>query len=188
MCVRNARGKGGGPPKRKEKKKKRRTETRRLTTTGAAELSRTLATLQAQHADLTAGHSGSAHASAIAALDTRKFRTAKAASDLEMEAERLALVRDDAAARLRDLDAQGVEGSDPSAAADDHVLLRLKVYRSLGVELERDGAGDGGGGGAGAAEFARAVVRNDRRGDVQVVNMDRRFSPFFYANYFWQML
>ncbi len=62
---------------------------------------------------------------------------------------------------------------------DDEVLLRLKVYRSLGIELERDGR-DG--------DWTRAVVRNDRRGDVHVVNMDKKFSRFFYANYFWQTL
>jgi kinetochore protein Spc24 len=58
------------------------------------------------------------------------------------------------------------------------VLLRLKVYRSLGIEIERDGEG----------EFSRVVVRNDRKGDVHVVNIDRKFSRFFYANYFWQSL
>jgi kinetochore protein Spc24 len=54
----------------------------------------------------------------------------------------------------------------------------LKVYRSLGIEIERDGEG----------EFSRVVVRNDRKGDVHVVNIDRKFSRFFYANYFWQSL
>jgi kinetochore protein Spc24 len=49
----------------------------------------------------------------------------------------------------------------------------------LGIEIERDEK-DG--------EFSRAVIRNDRKGDVHVVNMDRKFSRFFYANYFWQTL
>jgi kinetochore protein Spc24 len=62
---------------------------------------------------------------------------------------------------------------------EDEVLLRLKVYRSLGMEIERDSR-DG--------EFNRVVVRNDRKGDVHVVNIDRKFSRFFYANYFWQSL
>lgn len=62
---------------------------------------------------------------------------------------------------------------------DDEVLLRLKVYRSLGIDIERDEK-DG--------EWTRAVVRNDRKGDVHVVNMDKKFSRYFYANYFWQTL
>lgn len=147
-------------------------------------------------------HSSSAHASEISALDTQKFRTAKAASDLEMEAERLSSQQADLAARLQELEMQGVEGASFEDAArrrdpvDDEVLLRLKVYRSLGIELERggdadgEGGGDGSGGGSGSGtgEFTKAVVRNDRRGDVHVVNLDKKFSRFFYANYFWQTL
>jgi kinetochore protein Spc24 len=61
---------------------------------------------------------------------------------------------------------------------EDEVLLRLRVYRSLGIEIERDGDG----------EFSKAVVRNDRMKDVQVVSMDRKLSRFWYANYFWGLL
>jgi len=144
------------------------------------ELSRQLGTLASQHNELTSTHSSAAHASEIARLDTQKFRIAKAASDLEMETERLSSQAADLAARLQELELQGADGStgarDP---VEDEVLLRLKVYRSLGIELERDDRD---------SEWVRAVVRNDRRGDVHVVNMDKKFSRFFYANYFWQTL
>ncbi|KAG8406983.1 putative kinetochore protein spc24 [Metarhizium acridum] len=145
-------------------------------------LSRQLNTLSSQHAELTSSHSATDHASKIATLDTRKFRTAKAASDAEMEAERLAQQAADLSARLQELDLQGVGGDDNVRrrdAVDDEVLLRLKVYRSLGIDIERDEK-DG--------EWTRAVVRNDGRGDVHVVNMDKKFSRYFYANYFWQTL
>ncbi|KAI8957217.1 Spc24-domain-containing protein [Daldinia sp. FL1419] len=147
-------------------------------------LGRSLNTLQAQHEELTSQHSSSAHASEISRLDTQKFRIAKAVSDLEMEAERLSSQQADLAARLQELELQGLEGSPEEAArrrdpVDDEVLLRLKVYRSLGIDLERDEK-DG--------EFSRAIVRNDRKGDVHVINMDKKFSRFFYANYFWQTL
>ncbi|KAI1465883.1 Spc24-domain-containing protein [Daldinia caldariorum] len=147
-------------------------------------LGRSLNTLQAQHEELTSQHSSAAHASEISRLDTQKFRIAKAVSDLEMEAERLSSQQADLAARLQELELQGLEGSPEEAAkrrdpVDDEVLLRLKVYRSLGIELERDEK-DG--------EFSRAIVRNDRKGDVHVINMDKKFSRFFYANYFWQTL
>ena len=138
--------------------------------------------MQSQHNDLTSTHSSIAHASEIARLDTQKFRTAKAASDLEMETERLSSQAADLAARLQDLELQGVDGSPADAArdpVDDEVLLRLKVYRSLGIDIERDEK-DG--------DFTKAIVRNDRKGDVHVVNMDKKFSRFFYANYFWQTL
>lgn len=146
-------------------------------------LSRQLGTMQSQHAELVSQHSGSAHASDMSRLDTQKFRIAKAASDLEMDTERLSSQLADLHARLQELELQGADGG--AAAADngelveDEILLRLKVYRSLGIDVERD-AKDG--------EFARAVVRNDRKGDVHVVNLDKKFSRFFYANYFWQTL
>lgn len=101
-----------------------------------------------------------------------------------METERLAGQLADLGARLQELELQGVEGGDADGAGgrdavEDEVLLRLRVYRSLGIDVERDER-DG--------EFARAVVRNDRKGDVHVVNLDKKFSRFFYANYFWQTL
>lgn len=136
--------------------------------------------MSTQHTELTASHSSAAHASEIARLDTQKFRTAKAVSDLEMETERLAGQAADLAARLQELELQGGAGGVDGGAGDpveDEVLLRLKIYRSLGIEIERDGR-DG--------EWNKAVIRNERRGDVHVVNMDKKFSRFFYANYFWQ--
>ncbi|KAH7189265.1 putative kinetochore protein SPC24 [Fusarium flagelliforme] len=147
-------------------------------------LSRQLATHTSRHDDLVTSHSSADHASNIARLDTLKFRTAKAAADAETDAERLALTAADLKARLRELELQGVEGDAAANArrrdpVDDEVLLRLKVYRSLGIDIER-GDRDG--------EWSKAVIRNDRKGDVHVVNMDKKFSRFFYANYFWQTL
>lgn len=151
-------------------------------------LSRQLNTLASRHEDLVSSHSAADHASRIARLDTEKFRTAKAAGDAEAEAERLAQRAADLNARLQELELQGVEGAAAAATAgrrgrgdavDDEVLLRLKVYRSLGIDIHRDG-GDG--------EWTKAVVRNDRSQDVHVVNMDKKFSRYFYANYFWNIL
>lgn len=56
--------------------------------------------------------------------------------------------------------------------------LRLKIFRSLGIDIEPDEAGN----------FHRAVIRNSRKGDVHVVNIDPKFSRFFYSNYFWQTM
>ncbi len=61
---------------------------------------------------------------------------------------------------------------------DDEISLKLKVYRGLGIDIERDGDG----------EYRKAVIRNLGKGDVNIVNVDPKFSRFFYANYFWQQL
>lgn len=145
------------------------------------ELSRTLTTLNNQHQETVAGHSATNHASEIATLDTHKFRIAKSANDLEIESERLASQLADLHSRLQELDLQGVEGGDNAkrGQVDDEISLKLKVYRGLGIEVERDR--DNG-------EYTKAVIRNAKKGDVHVVNMDSKFSRFFYANYFWQTM
>ena len=117
-----------------------------------------------------------------------------------MDAEKLQLQLDQLQARLAELEAQGDEGGDLAGeggggqgagtepgALEDEILLRLKVYRSLGIDLERDkdeemGGLDGGGG------FTKAIIRNDRQGNVNVVTMDKKFSRYFYANHIWSTL
>ncbi|KAI5291962.1 kinetochore-associated Ndc80 complex subunit spc24 [Ascosphaera acerosa] len=144
-------------------------------------LSRTLHTLEAQHAELVAAHNPAAHAASMVELDTRKFRTAKAAADLEVEGDRLQAELEALQARLAELDEQGVEGDEAARRAreaDDATLLRLKVYRSLGIEAEPDEQGN----------YTKAVIRDSRKGDVHVVTVDPKFSRFFYANYFWQTM
>lgn len=143
------------------------------------ELSRTLTTLNNHHNETLSSHSSAVHASEIATLDTQKFRIAKTAHDLEIESERLSSQLADLQARLQELEIQGVEGGDAGkrGMVDDEISLKLKVYRGLGIEIERE-----------EGEYTKAVIRNERKGDVHVVNMDSKFSRFFYANYFWQTM
>jgi kinetochore protein Spc24 len=144
------------------------------------ELSRTLTTLNNHYQETLSSHSSTDHASEIATLDTQKFRIAKSANDLEIESERLSSQLADLQARLQELELQGVDGGDNArrGLVDDEISLKLKVYRGLGIDIERDGDG----------EYNKAIVRNGSRGDVHVINMDNKFSKFFYTNYFWQTL
>ena len=57
--------------------------------------------------------------------------------------------------------------------------LKLKVYRSLGIDVESD---------ATTGHYNKAIIRNMQKGDVHVVNIDPKFSRFFYANYFWRTM
>ncbi|OJD09572.1 hypothetical protein ACJ73_10214 [Blastomyces percursus] len=75
-------------------------------------LSRNLNTLSAQHADNVSSHDPARHAASIVELDTKKFRIAKAASELEIESERLEGELEMLKARLAELDAQGLEGDE----------------------------------------------------------------------------
>ena len=69
-----------------------------------------------QHSDTVAAHNSVNHASQIVELDTQKFRIAKAASDLEIEGERLEQELDSLKNRLHELDIQGVEGDEAARA------------------------------------------------------------------------
>ncbi|TKA65856.1 hypothetical protein B0A49_08436 [Cryomyces minteri] len=143
------------------------------------QLSRQLSTVESQHALTVGAHNPTLHASEILALDTQKFRIAKAASDLEIEGERLEAELASLRSQLDSLEAQGIEGSPAANAAgdlEDETILRLRVYRSLGIDVERDRE---------SGSFNKAVVRNREKGDVHVVNVDPKFSRFFYAEYFW---
>lgn len=57
--------------------------------------------------------------------------------------------------------------------------LKLKVYRMLNIDVEPDKQ---------TGLYNKAVVRNVQKGDVHVVNIDPKFSRYFYANYFWNTL
>lgn len=57
--------------------------------------------------------------------------------------------------------------------------LKLKVYRMLNIDVEPDKQ---------TGLYNKAVVRNAQKGDVHVVNIDPKFSRYFYANYFWNTL
>ena len=76
----------------------------------ATELSRSLSTMSNQHNETVTAHNGIDHASAIVELDTQKFRIAKAASDLEIEGERLEQELRGLRDRLQELELQGIEG------------------------------------------------------------------------------
>ncbi|KAI4096327.1 MAG: hypothetical protein LQ344_001153 [Seirophora lacunosa] len=132
-------------------------------------------------AETVSAHHSTDHASQIVELDTQKFRVAKAASDLEIEGERLEQELEGLKGRLHELNLQGVEGDGHTRdkrELEDPTILKLKVYRSLGIDIDADGYG----------AYNKATIRNTQKGDVHVVNIDPRFSRFFYANYFWQTI
>lgn len=88
-------------------------------------LGRNLNSLHTQHEEAVVVHDSSRHAEEIVELDTKKFRIAKAASDLEIESERLESELDMLKERLADLEAQGLEGDEATRRereADDATM------------------------------------------------------------------
>lgn len=78
-----------------------------------------------QHNETVTSHSSIDHASHIVELDTQKFRIAKAASDLEIEGERLEQELEGLKSHLHDLDVQGAEGDEAARArrgVDDPIM------------------------------------------------------------------
>ena len=95
------------------------------------ELSRNLTTLKQQHQETILVNSSIDHASHIVELDTQKFRIAKAASDLEIEGERLEQELDGLKSRLHELDVQGLEGDDAARARREANDPTMSVLSSL---------------------------------------------------------
>jgi hypothetical protein len=88
-------------------------------------LSRHLNSLSTQHEEAVAVHDSGKHAAEIVELDTKKFRIAKAASELEIESERLESELEILKERLVDLESQGLEGDETTRRereADDATM------------------------------------------------------------------
>lgn len=82
-------------------------------------LTRQLRTVEQQHDLELSSHNPTEHAEHILALDTEKFKVAKAASDLEIEGERLEGELSGLETQLKDLEKQDGRGeTDPTEEQD----------------------------------------------------------------------
>jgi kinetochore protein Spc24 len=64
---------------------------------------------------------------------------------------------------------------------DDETSLKLAVFRGMGLEAVKEGAD-------GRGEYGKIVIRDSRRGDVNVVNFEQgKLSRHFYAAHFWSV-
>jgi len=173
--------------------------------TALQRLQRKHQTLSSHHNELVSSHTPTAHSTRIADLDTKKFRTAKAASDLEIDCEKLSSHLADLSSHLQSLQIQGIDGyldlpsqsTNPSNALtssqqtnlkfptgptpteqDAAAVLELFVFRSLGIEdagYTKEG-------------YRKLVVRNEERGDVGSLELNPKFSAYFFANFIWGYL
>ncbi len=102
--------------------------------TALRKLSRHFSTLSSQHRETLSGHDSGRHASEIVQLDTKKFRMAKQASELEAERERMEAELERLKMRLADLEEQGVEGDENMRRAREADDPTMYVWRWLRPE------------------------------------------------------
>lgn len=87
--------------------------------------------METNYEETVATHEPARHAQEILELDAQKFRLAKAASDLEIESERLEGDLEMLRERLAELEAQGLEGDETvrrEREADDATMYALRNF------------------------------------------------------------
>ncbi|KAJ6257056.1 hypothetical protein Dda_7940 [Drechslerella dactyloides] len=118
------------------------------------------------------------HAKTILDLDKQKFALAKNVTELEksnhlMEAN-LAKMKDE----YESLDHESPMQSN-TALSEDETILRLKIYRSFGIELREDGAGG----------YSSAIINKKDQGDVAMIKLDnRKLKRSTYTDFFWDAI
>ncbi|KAK6512755.1 kinetochore-associated Ndc80 complex subunit spc24 [Arthrobotrys conoides] len=117
------------------------------------------------------------HAKTILDLDKQKFALAKNVTELEksnhlMEAN-LAKMKDE----YEGLDLESPMQSN-TALSEDETILRLKIYRSFGIELKEDGAGG----------YSSAIINKKDQGDVAMIKLDSRLKRSTYTDFFWDAI
>lgn len=113
----------------------------------------------------------------LKSLDKEKFLLAKSINEMEQQnASSLTLIDQ------LTLELQRLENEDTSQALaediDDAEILKLKVYRSLGIELEA----------ASQSQVPTRAVIQSSNGKIQIFNLDKNYSPSFVSNYLWERL
>jgi kinetochore protein Spc24 len=94
--------------------------------------------MAAHHEETVTAHDSAKHAAQIVELDTKKFRIAKAASELEIESERLEGELEMLKDRLAELESQGLEGDEITRRereAEDATMWVLSLIQSSGVTI-----------------------------------------------------
>ncbi|CCJ30764.1 unnamed protein product [Pneumocystis jirovecii] len=117
------------------------------------------------------------HASVILAMDREKFSLAKNINELELSINTLDATHSRLKEELEQLESEDVM-KDTELMTDDSTLLRLKIYRMLGIDLLEDDTG----------VYTKAIIRNKNNSDVHEVNIEPRYSHFFYSNYLWDLI
>ncbi|OZJ04175.1 hypothetical protein BZG36_02172 [Bifiguratus adelaidae] len=116
-----------------------------------------------------------AHTQKINTLDLQKFSLAK--NIREMEGEMVSLEAQISSLREESEQIDREQEAPDNLELDDKVI-RLHIYRALGVELQITEE----------SNFAEAKIASTAQNDVKTVSLDDKYSRFFYVNYLWDMI
>lgn len=117
------------------------------------------------------------HVDLIHQLDREKFALAKAINELEStndhnSAGLLKLKRE--LEELIDEDVLDTATSD----VEDSTLLKLKVFRSLGVSFDGDRP----------ETHTKALIQSSTQNNLYTLSLDKQYSNFFISNYIWDKM
>ncbi|KAG4301569.1 hypothetical protein PCANB_001749 [Pneumocystis canis] len=118
------------------------------------------------------------HTSVMLAMDRDKFSLAKNINELESSIHTMDATYSRLKEELELLESEDIMKDTQELMTDDSTLLRLKIYRTLGIDLFEDDVGN----------YTKVIIRNKNNNDVHVVNIEPRYSYFFYSNYFWDLI
>ncbi|KAL9057098.1 MAG: hypothetical protein Q9162_002532 [Coniocarpon cinnabarinum] len=138
---------------------------------------RNLHSLQQKQNIILSAHDPVKHAESIAKYDDERFRLAKEANTLESEGSRLEGEIGGLRKQLESTDKNG-EGAWVGRENELGDVLRLKLYRSLGVDASADGSG----------RVTKALVRNSQNSDVAVVQIDTKSSNAEHVDRIWDAI
>lgn len=110
-------------------------------------------------------------------LEREKFALAKSINDLEADYASNLATLEKLKDELEELNNQHVD-DEARVYVEDPTILRLKLYRSLGISYEGDSAEDA----------KKALVRSTTTNNIHVVPLDQGYSDHFVANYIWDKL
>lgn len=108
-------------------------------------------------------------------LEREKFALARSINQLQTENRQMEL-------QLTALRQELAELSAIPLPKFDQDILKLKIYRSLGVYFKSFGKETS----CTKAPFQKIIVRNEKRGEFLIMDIDQNISDFQYANSLWE--
>lgn len=117
------------------------------------------------------------HAELIHQLDREKFALAKAINELESSNDHNSATLVKLSNELENLVEEDVLDT-ATSDVEDSTLLKLKVFRSLGVSFDGDRP----------ENHTKALIQSSTHDNIYTLSLDKQYSNFFISNYIWEKI